>query len=348
MLKRDIHIRISINKQQWIVFFIVFLIMMDSVQAQTPLLTDTVPFLEGDPNFLFLGNSYTNYNNLPAMLQEFVEHDIALDTEGIILPGWKDKVRMQHRSPGGEKLAGHVQQLNGSQGPKTPLRTWLVHPETRIPWKWVILQDQSQIPGFCQLPAGGAGDEYAGSLAAAQTLHTDYIQPNGAHTLFFMTWGRRNFDSHNRGIYPDFGTMQSLLTEGYRRFWHATATTTQPTYMAPVGLVFETIYHDNKEQGKDPAEKGSLFFDLYSRDGSHPSLTGSYTAALTLYTTITGKDPEHATTWCHPKLEPNVCRSIQIAVRRTILETYYSGAIVYPWKLVSPQTDTTTTGSSEL
>ena len=321
--------------------------MDNSVKAKAPLLTDTVPFLEGDPNFLFLGNSYTNYNNLPSMFQNFVEHDIALNTD-TILPGWKDKVRVEQRSPGGEKLAGHLHQLDGSQGSSTPLQKWLVNPETRTHWKWVVLQDQSQIPGFCKLQ-GGAGDEYANSLAAAQELHKRYIQPNGAQTVFFMTWGRRTFDNRNRGIYPDFLTMQSLLTEGYQQFWQATTTTTQeqPTYIAPVGLVFQTIYHDSKRRGEDPTVKGSLFFDLYAGDGSHPSLAGSYLAALTLYTTITGKDPEHTTTWCHPKLEPSVCRSIQNAVRRTILETYDSGAIVYPWKLSTP-TDKAATGSSEL
>ena len=144
--------------------------------------------------------------------------------------------------------------------------------------------------------------------------------------------------------------MQTLLTEGYQHYRQATTTKDRKTYIAPVGLVFETIYHDVISRGDDPTVPGNLFFDLYAGDGSHPSLAGSYLAALTLYATITGKNPEHPTTWCHPKLASNVCQRIQNAVRRTVLETYTSGVIVYPWKLLfsEPTTGKQTIGSSEL
>ena len=34
-----------------------------------------------------------------------------------------------------------------------------------------------------------------------------------------------------------------------------------------------------------------IFYNLYSRDGSHPSLEGSYLAACVLYSTMTERDP---------------------------------------------------------
>lgn len=321
-----------------------FSMVLTATSSQEPplLLADTVPFLEGDPNFLFLGNSYTHSNNLPAIFQNLVEHDAAAS----IIPGWKDKVKVERRDPGGERLAGHLKQLDGSKGPQTALRQWLVHPETRRDWKWVVLQDQSQLPGFYGLGHGQGGQEYDSSLLAAEEMNKNYIQPNGAQTVFFLTWGRRNGDNHNRAMYPNFLTMQKLLTEGYRRYWQATTTAERPTYIAPVGLVFETIYRDIEKRGEDPTAKGTLFYDLYVRDGSHPSLAGSYLAALTLHTTLTGKNPKEGT-WCHPQLDTNVCSAIQDAVHRTILETYASGAIEYPWQL-SWQSAETKPGSSEL
>lgn len=314
-----------------------------SSNAQQPLLTNQVPFMDRHPSFLFLGNSYTHSNNLPALFQSLVEHDAA---SGIIKPEWSGQVKVERRDPGGESFAGHLQQLDGSRGLQTQLRQWLVHPETRQNWNWVCLQDQSQLPGFFGL-GGQGGQEYKSSLVAAGKIDKDYVQPNGAQTVFFQTWGRRDRDDRNPGMYPNFLTMQNLLTEGYRRYWKATTTKDRPTYIAPVGLVFETIYKDIAKIGEDPTSRGTLFYDLYVSDGSHPSLAGSYLAALTLYVTLTGKNPK-VETWCHPQLGMELCVKIQDAVHRTILETYTFGTIDYPWQLLQPQKADLGTRHSEL
>ena len=124
--------------------------------------------------------------------------------------------------------------------------------------------------------------------------------------------------------------MQEKLTEGYRRFVEATSTSDRPTYMAPVGLVFKTIHDDIANTGKDPTEDNTLFSKLYDGDGSHPSPFGTYLSALTLFSSMTGKDPA-SITYLIKGVDGNTAKEIQDAVSRTILETFESQEILYPW-----------------
>ena len=145
--------------------------------------------------------------------------------------------------------------------------------------------------------------------------------------------------------FPTFLTMQQKLAEGYRRYQNATSTRQRPTYIAPVGLVFQTIYNDLIQNQVDPTNDGTLFSSLYSPDGSHPSILGSYVTALTLHSSMTGLDPTTPTTttttttsairddqhWRPDSIPEDTARLVQDAVKRTLLETAASGFITYPW-----------------
>ena len=71
----------------------------------------------------------------------------------------------------------------------------------------VILQDQSQVSGFHIF--SNFQQDRINPVIAIDSL----IQENGANTMLYMTWGRRNGDTMN-GFYPDFKTMNRLLMEG--------------------------------------------------------------------------------------------------------------------------------------
>jgi len=71
----------------------------------------------------------------------------------------------------------------------------------------VILQDQSQVAGFHIF--GNFQQERINPVIAIDSL----IQENGANTMLYMTWGRKNGDTMNT-FYPDFKTMNRLLMEG--------------------------------------------------------------------------------------------------------------------------------------
>ncbi|MDE0708540.1 MAG: hypothetical protein OSB33_06280, partial [Candidatus Poseidoniales archaeon] len=57
---------------------------------------------------------------------------------------------------------------------------------------------------------------------------------------------------------------------------------------APVGLAYKAIYDDIVVDGGTPTDQGTLFYNLYSGDGSHPSIQGTYLAACVMHSTITG------------------------------------------------------------
>ncbi|MDE0708788.1 MAG: hypothetical protein OSB33_07560, partial [Candidatus Poseidoniales archaeon] len=59
-------------------------------------------------------------------------------------------------------------------------------------------------------------------------------------------------------------------------------------YIAPVGLAYKVIYDDIVDDGGTPTDQGTLFYNLYSSDGSHPSTQGTYLAACVMHSTITG------------------------------------------------------------
>ena len=138
--------------------------------------------------------------------------------------------------------------------------------------------------------------------------------------------------------------MQESTAEGYRQYVAATSTPERPTYLAPVGLVFQTIYSDvqkkntaaasigGKNNAKDPSEDPStLFYQLLDAEGHHPALPGSYAAAVTIYATLTGKDATLLTRK-PKKLDETVAVKIRDAVRRTIQETADQKTIRYPWQ----------------
>ncbi|CAB9526051.1 expressed unknown protein [Seminavis robusta] len=277
-----------------------------------------------DFKLLFVGNSYTSVNDLAGLTKKIIDsqHDADIN------------IRSHH--PGGQTFRGHV--LSTAEDYKPPhgsddsfhpreLREWLV--TKPLNYNWVILQEQSQIPGF----SGTAHDDlFFVSKGSCYTLNKMVQQgiPN-AQTMFYMTWGRRAGDDMNRDIYPDFLSHQARLTKGYEQYLEKTSTEQRPTWVAPVGLVYQNIYNSIKErQGIDPGNTTDcLFYQLYMDDGSHPSIYGSYLAALTMYTSMTGADPRQVQ-WMPPGVEPEVATQIQQAVAWTVMETVTMG-MNYPW-----------------
>ena len=151
-------------------------------------------------------------------------------------------------------------------------------------WDWVVLQDQSQIPGFPSQSEWIASKDGAIELA-------EVIEDNGGETVLMMTWGRRDGDSTNSWRFPDFSTMQDELESGYLDYRDNISANGGNAWVAPVGLAFEHIHDKIVAEGGTPTNSGNTFYNLYTNDGSHPSLSGSYLAAVVIYATITGNDP---------------------------------------------------------
>ena len=141
------------------------------------------------------------------------------------------------------------------------------------PWDYVVLQEQSQLPSFPDSQVENSVYPYAAAL-------NNQILANNActETLFYMTWGRKNGDAQNCPMWPPVCTyvgMDDLLAQRYMQM-----ATDNNAEVSPVGAVWRAIITQNPS------------LELYSGDDSHPSLLGSYAAALCFYTTIFRKSAD--------------------------------------------------------
>lgn len=180
---------------------------------------------------LFLGNSYTFFNNLPDLFENF--SNAAGDT-----------VTAGFNTPGGYTLQGHstnqMSQNMISQGD----------------WDFVVLQEQSQIPSF---PLSQVQTQ---CFPNAATLDTMINSANPcAETVFFMTWGRKNGDAGNCPNWPPVCTyqgMDSLLFDRYMQMAED-----NEAIVSPVGAVWRFIRNNftsielyNQDESH-PSEAGS-------------------------------------------------------------------------------------------
>ena len=252
---------------------------------------------------LMMGNSYTGTNNLATLVDGIMDADGYNATLGSL-------------NAGGMKLPQHWSNVNTSGNQwNTTLRG--------SSWDYVVLQDQSQVPSFPTTDS-----MWQDSKNASISL-SDAISDEGGETVLFMTWGYRDGDSLN-SFNNNFTAMQSRLTEGYTRYAENISTAGHAVWIAPVGLAFKTVHDDVVANGDDPTVSGNLFYDLYSSDGSHPSLSGSYLAACVFHATVTGETCAGSTDTV------NLNSSTKLALQQAADDTVFNqttGMSYYPWEV---------------
>lgn len=218
---------------------------------------------------LLIGNSYTSVNGLAGTLTAVLDgHPCA---HGAHTFG-------DAYAPGGYRLPQHLADAND---PQSPLYAKLRDPAG---WDIVVVQDQSQIPGFDR-------DEEITRLSreALPGLVT-LAHDAGADVYLFMTWGRRDGDASNAAIFGDYAAMQARLAAGYADYAaYATTETGVDVTVSPVGLAWQAVRDGAGGVASEVA--ATHFSGLYGSDGSHPSPTGTYLAAATLLATVTGASP---------------------------------------------------------
>ncbi len=250
------------------------------------------------PGALFVGNSYS-----------FANDGVLADGFGALMAETTGETpEVQMVAKGGYTFSGHLADA-GTPGEKLHDRLG----SGASSWTVVVLQEQSQIPGFHEALV----QDWFDSLSAAQGLD-DLAEAAGAETLFLMTWGRREGDPANPELFPDFLAMQALLAGGYEKYALLTSTPERPVRLAPAGLAWQLVWEDAVAAGEDPLSPDSLFWRLYSPDGSHPSLLGSYLATLVVFAAATGSDPS-ATAWVPEGVATDDAESLRDVARRTVL-----------------------------
>jgi hypothetical protein len=164
------------------------------------------------------------------------------------------------------------------------------------PWDYVVLQGQSQEPSF---PT---------SQVVTQTIPfalqlTDSIYENRycSQPMYYMTWGREVGDPQWDSI-NTFYKMNDRLRSAYLRM-----TDSSEASVSPVGSAWRYI-RDNYPM-----------IQLYSGDGSHPNVAGSYLTAATFYASLFRKTPVGAS--FISTLDPVTAATLQEAAALTVMDS---------------------------
>ncbi len=254
-------------------------------------------------DIVMLGNSYTSNNQLHVRLNNLLDaSDHAPDVQAL--------------TSGGKRLSWHGEQA------ETEGTQW--YDRLREPHDYVILQDQSQVPGF---PTSST--YWQESYEGAQIID-ELVEARGGEIFFMMTWGYRNGDSNNQWRFPDFPTMQHHLKTGYLAYAENLSTPDRPVFVAPVGLAHWNIF----DSLTNPTSDGTIFSDLYAADDSHPSIQGTYLAACVIHVAITGIPSVGL-----PSTGGiNATRTLELQqwADHTVFNTSVADGLTYPWMYEDP------------
>jgi hypothetical protein len=187
------------NAQMKILRFAIALIFLTPVQFLSAQTT----------RVLFLGNSYTDYNNLPSLVASLAQASGVTMTVDSYTPG--GYTFQQHSTD-----ATAIGKINSQ------------------PWDYVVLQEQSQRPSFPPSQVASQVFPYAEVLDSL-------IRNNNpcSETVFYMTWGRKNGDAANCPNYAPLCTydgMQARLRESYMQMGMDNGAT-----VSPVGAAWKLV-----------------------------------------------------------------------------------------------------------
>ena len=159
-------------------------------------------------NALFIGNSYTEVNNLPEMISNIAENI-------------GDHIVYQSNTPGGCTFAQHCNNQS-----MTLIRNG--------GWDVVVLQEQSQYPSFPQGQVENEVFPYAKRL-----VDSIYANSPCAEPMFYMTWGRKNGDHNNAQYFPILGTYEGMDSMLYERYMYMAEA--NDASVCPVGRVWHWL-----------------------------------------------------------------------------------------------------------
>lgn len=156
------------------------------------------------PKVLFIGNSYTEVNNLPNLIKS-VANSVG------------ESIEFSSNTPGGCTFQQHCNNQSMDlicQGG----------------WDYVVLQEQSQYPSF---PITQVQNEVF-PFAARLNDSIEKYNPC-AETIFYMTWGRENGDPQ----WAPISTYEGMDDSLYRRYMIMAED--NDALVAPVGRVWRHI-----------------------------------------------------------------------------------------------------------
>ena len=166
-------------------------------------------FSQNTRRVLFLGNSYTDVNNLPQTVA-----DLAISAG--------DTLIYDSNCPGGYTLQGHSANITS------------IGKIQSGNWDYVVLQEQSQLPSF---PLNQVETEV---FPFAKILNDTIKKYNPcSETMFYMTWGRKNGDAANCAVWPPVCTYEGM--DSLLRMRYMMMADSNHAIVSPVGVVWRYI-----------------------------------------------------------------------------------------------------------
>ena len=161
-------------------------------------------------NILFLGNSFTYYNDMPTMLEQLG-----------IMNGYQ--VHVEQLTYGGYSLFQFINEVEVASKVKQLFR--------EKHWDYVILQDQSSKPLYDKL-------ELISSIASLDKM----IKQQDGKTILYSTWSYRDDSAMLQSTTLTYDDFYNVLTKGYEE-----AGELVHAVVAPVGTVFHKLTKEYSE-----------------------------------------------------------------------------------------------------
>lgn len=164
------------------------------------------------PRVLFVGNSYTQANNLPQMVADIAQ-------------SMGEGIEYRSNTPGGctFEMHCHNQSMSLICGGG---------------WDYVVMQEQSQLPAFPMDSVEAYVFPFAQQLVDSIYAHNPCAEP-----MFFMTWGRKNGDTEFG--YPPMDTYEGMDSLLYARYMQMGGD--NDASVCPVGRVWHYLRDHNAE-----------------------------------------------------------------------------------------------------
>ena len=169
-------------------------------------------FAQEQPRMLFIGNSYTQVNNLPQMVADIAQ-------------SMGKSMEYCSNTPGGCTFEMHCHNQS---------MTMICNGG----WDFVIMQEQSQLPAF---PLDSV-EQYVFPFAQ-QLVDSIYVHNPCAEPMFYMTWGRKNGDTEFG--YPPMDTYEGMDSLLYARYMQMGED--NDASVCPVGRVLHYLRDHNAE-----------------------------------------------------------------------------------------------------
>lgn len=224
-------------------------------------------------NILFIGNSYTYYNDMPISIFAPVAESM----------GYKFNVK--YLTKGGWRLIN-------SANPEDELGALVEAEFNSTKYDFVVLQEQSISPII-------RTEEFFSGVRKLAERATK----NGATPMLYATWGRKSGCSTLDEYGWTHESMTWKLSAGYKAIADELGLD-----VAYVGIAFNDIFTNSEN-----------ITDVYFEDLSHPSYSGSYLAAITIFSRLTDEDPKDIT--FNGELSSEVASVLKDAAKKAVFET---------------------------